>query len=82
MIIKINDKDSNNPIKEIQLEKELSEAEIKKKYENAIKLLWASKYQEAQRELKIKTYNPKDLMPEIHNINFSRLIAQKILRKL
>ena len=63
---KINDKDSNNPIKEVELEKKLSEAEIKKKYENAIKLLWASNYKEAQRELeKLKIYNPKDLMPNI-----------------
>ena len=63
---KIDDKDSNDSIKEVQLEKKLSDAEIKKKYENAIKLLWASKYKEAQRELeKLKTYNPKDLMPNI-----------------
>ncbi len=63
---KIDDKDSNDSIKEVQLEKKLSDAEIKKQYENAIKLLWASKYKEAQRELeKLKTYNPKDLMPNI-----------------
>ena len=30
----------------------ITESEIKKKYENAIKLLWASKYKEAESELK------------------------------
>ena len=44
----------------------LSENEIKKKYENAIKLLWASKFDEAERELVVlKNYNPEDLMPNI-----------------
>tara|TARA_B100000287_G_scaffold398967_1_gene416827 strand:- start:627 stop:1472 length:846 start_codon:yes stop_codon:yes gene_type:complete len=44
----------------------LSEPEIKKKYESAIKLLWASKYVEAQKELEIlKELNPEDLMPNI-----------------
>ena len=44
----------------------LSEPEIKKKYESAIKLLWASKYEEAQKELEIlKELNPEDLMPNI-----------------
>ena len=47
-------------------EKNLSDAEIKKKYENAIKLLWGSKYENAQNELEIlKQLNPKDLMPNI-----------------
>ena len=47
-------------------EKDLSDAEIKKKYENAIKLLWGSKYENAQNELEIlKRLNPKDLMPNI-----------------
>jgi len=45
---------------------ELDEAEIKKKYENAIKLLWASKFDEAENELKnLKKNNPVDLMPNI-----------------
>ena len=38
----------------------LSESEIKKKYENAIKLLWASKYKKAEEELmQLKKLNPK-----------------------
>ena len=45
---------------------ELDQAEIKKKYENAIKLLWASKFDEAENELKkLKKNNPVDLMPNI-----------------
>jgi tol-pal system protein YbgF len=44
----------------------LSEQEIKKKYENAIKLLWASKFEEAEVELvDLKKFNPEDLMPNI-----------------
>ncbi len=44
----------------------ITESEIKKKYENAIKLLWASKYKEAESELKaLKKINPSDLMPNI-----------------
>ena len=44
----------------------LSEDEIKKKYENAIKLLWASKFDEAEKELVgLKNFNPEDLMPNI-----------------
>ena len=44
----------------------LSDAEIKKKYENAIKLLWASKFEEAERELQnLKKIKPDDLMPNI-----------------
>ena len=44
----------------------LSDAEIKKKYENAIKLLWASKFDEAERELQnLKKIKPDDLMPNI-----------------
>ena len=46
--------------------KNLSEQEIKKKYENAIKLLWASKFEEAEVELvDLKKFNPEDLMPNI-----------------
>ena len=44
----------------------LSEDEVKKKYENAIKLLWASKFDEAEKELVVlKNFNPEDLMPNI-----------------
>ena len=44
----------------------LNEQEIKKKYENAIKLLWANKYEKAEEELlQLKTLNPEDLMPNI-----------------
>ena len=44
----------------------LNEEEIKKKYENAIKLLWANKYEKAEEELlQLKTLNPEDLMPNI-----------------
>ena len=44
----------------------LSEEEIKKKYENAIKLLWANKYEKAEDELlQLKQINPDDLMPNI-----------------
>ena len=47
-------------------QKNLSEQEIKKKYENAIKLLWASKFEEAEVELvDSKKFNPEDLMPNI-----------------
>ena len=47
-------------------QKNLSEDEIKKKYENAIKLLWASKFDEAEKELiGLKNFNPEDLMPNI-----------------
>ena len=47
-------------------QKNLSEDEIKKKYENAIKLLWASKFDEAEKELiDLKNFNPEDLMPNI-----------------
>ena len=47
-------------------QRNLSEDEIKKKYENAIKLLWASKFDEAEKELiDLKNFNPEDLMPNI-----------------
>ena len=36
------------------------------KYENAIKLLWANKYEKAEEELlQLKKLNPEDLMPNI-----------------
>ena len=45
---------------------ELNEDQIKKKYENAIKLLWANKYEEAEKQLiQLKSIKPKDLMPNI-----------------
>jgi len=44
----------------------LTEEKIKEKYENAIKLLWANKYEEAKNELKnLKNIGPPDLMPNI-----------------
>ena len=44
----------------------LSETDIKKKYENAIKLLWANQYIKAEQELtQLKEIQPKDLMPNI-----------------
>ena len=43
-----------------------NEEEIKKKYENAIKLLWANNYEKAEKELlMLKKLNPEDLMPNI-----------------
>ena len=37
-----------------------------KKYENAIKLLWANKYEEAEKQpIQLKSIKPKDLMPNI-----------------
>ena len=46
--------------------KQLNEDQIKKKYENAIKLLWANKYEKAEEELiQLKNIKPKDLMPNI-----------------
>ncbi len=50
----------------VKKQENLSEDEIKKKYENAIKLLWASKFDEAEKELVgLKNFNPEDLMPNI-----------------
>ncbi len=44
----------------------LNEDEIKKKYENAIKMLWANKFENAEDELiQLKKINPIDLMPNI-----------------
>ena len=52
--------------KKVTKQQNLSEDEIKKKYENAIKLLWASKFDEAEKELiGLKNFNPEDLMPNI-----------------
>ena len=47
-------------------EQTLNDIEIKKKYENAIKLLWANKYEKAEEELiSLKNIQPVDLMPNI-----------------
>ena len=60
----------------------LSDAEIKKKYENAIKLLWASKFDEAERELQnLKKIKPDDLMPNIQYWLGEVYYAQKNFQK-
>ena len=42
------------------------EVDIKKKYENAIKLLWSNEYDDALKELlELRDVNPTDLMPNI-----------------
>ncbi len=66
--------------------KNLNEFEIKKKYENAIKLLWANKYELAEKELtELKKIKPNDLMPNIQywlgevyyaNKNFQQAIIE------
>ena len=61
---------------------QLSDAEIKKKYENAIKLLWASKFGEAERELQnLKKIEPDDLMPNIQYWLGEVYYAQKNFQK-
>ena len=56
----------DKPEQKVKKQENLSEDEIKKKYENAIKLLWASKFDEAEKELVgLKNFNPEDLMPNI-----------------
>ena len=61
---------------------QLSDAEIKKKYENAIKLLWASKFDEAERELQnLKKIEPDDLMPNIQYWLGEVYYAQKNFQK-
>lgn len=43
-----------------------SEVDIKKKYENAIKLLWSNEYDDALKELlELRDFKPTDLMPNI-----------------
>ena len=66
--------------------KNLNDSEIKKKYENAIKLLWANKYEQAEKELtELKKIKPNDLMPNIQywlgevyyaNKNFQQAIIE------
>ena len=59
--LKFSQPDNNS-----EFESSINETEIKKKYENAIKLLWANKYNEAETQLlKLKKLNPEDLMPNI-----------------
>ena len=42
------------------------EVDIKKKYENAIKLLWSNEYDDALKELlELRDFKPTDLMPNI-----------------
>jgi tol-pal system protein YbgF len=61
---------------------QLSDGEIKKKYENAIKLLWASKFDEAERELQnLKKIEPDDLMPNIQYWLGEVYYAQKNFQK-
>ena len=61
---------------------QLSDLEIKKKYENAIKLLWASKFDEAERELQnLKKIEPDDLMPNIQYWLGEVYYAQKNFQK-
>ncbi len=60
----------------------LSDVEIKKKYENAIKLLWASKFNEAESELQnLKKIEPDDLMPNIQYWLGEVYYAQKNFEK-
>ncbi len=75
-----------NRSKEVEANKEISDTEIKKKYENAIKLLWANKFKRAELELlELKNINPEDLMPNIQywlgevyyaNKNFEQAIIE------
>ena len=61
---------------------QLSDIEIKKKYENAIKLLWASKFNEAESELQnLKKIEPEDLMPNIQYWLGEVFYAQKNFEK-
>ena len=67
--VETSDSDSQNePVGVIEIEniEPPNENEIKAKYENAIKLLWASKYDNALNELEeLRKFNPADLMPNI-----------------
>ena len=78
---KVNE--SNSPVQKVE---NINETEIKKKYENAIKLLWANKFNEAETHLlELKKINPEDLMPNIQywlgevyyaNKNFQQAIIE------
>ena len=79
--VKVNE--SILPVKQVE---NINETEIKKKYENAIKLLWANKFNEAETHLlELKNINPEDLMPNIQywlgevyyaNKNFQQAIIE------
>ena len=79
--VKVNE--SNLPVQQVE---NINETEIKKKYENAIKLLWANKFNEAETHLlELKKINPEDLMPNIQywlgevyyaNKNFQQAIIE------
>ena len=79
--VKVNE--SNLRVQQVQ---NINETEIKKKYENAIKLLWANKFSEAETHLlELKKINPEDLMPNIQywlgevyyaNKNFQQAIIE------
>ena len=79
--VKVNE--SNLPVKQVE---NINETEIKKKYENAIKLLWANKFNDAETHLlELKNINPEDLMPNIQywlgevyyaNKNFQQAIIE------
>ena len=64
------DENLNNDVSRINEDRtsinNLNENDIKKKYENAIKMLWANKYVKAEKELiQLKKISPNDLMPNI-----------------
>ena len=79
--VKVNE--SNLRVQQVE---NINETEIKKKYENAIKLLWANKFNEAENHLlELKKINPEDLMPNIQywlgevyyaNKNFQQAIIE------
>ena len=83
----LNDNDMEKKVElQKKSKKNLNESEIKKKYENAIKLLWANKYELAEKELtELKKIKPNDLMPNIQywlgevyyaNKNFQQAIIE------
>ena len=84
--IKTRANENNPPIKSVENIGNIDETEIKKKYENAIKLLWANKFNEAETNLlQLKKLNPEDLMPNIQywlgevyyaNKNFQQAIIE------
>ena len=84
--IKTRANENNPPIKSVENIGNIDETEIKKKYENAIKLLWANKFNEAETHLlQLKKLNPEDLMPNIQywlgevyyaNKNFQQAIIE------
>ena len=68
--IQNRDENLNNDVSRINDDRtsfnNLNENDIKKKYENAIKMLWANKYVKAEKELiQLKKISPNDLMPNI-----------------